>query len=212
MILVLILLGILVLLTTITIFIIDSTLHIQIKNLSISNMEAKNTNEYAIIFSLYLCNKIKWIWFRLNDKKVRKMYSKIQLEKLDLKKIRKDFKIKDLNELAKLQPKISYLNLDANLGVISPVITSFLVVTIASIISITLPYLAKSFKEERYIYNIKPLYYNKNLYKINLNCIIEIKMVHIINMIFVLIKKGRKKNEQSTTSNRKPYAYSYEQH
>ena len=210
MILVLIFLGILVLLVTIITLIIASTLHIQIKNLSVSNMEPKNTNEYAIIFSLYLGNKIKWIWFRLNDKKVRKMYSKMQLEKLDFKKFRKDFKVKDLKELPKLQPKISYLNLDANLGVISPVTTSFLVATIASIISIALPYLATSLKKERYIYNIKPLYYNKNLYKINLNCIIEIKMVHIINIIFILIKKGRKKNEQSTTSNRKPYAYSYE--
>lgn len=210
MILVLIFLGILVLLVTIITLIIASTLHIQIKNLSVSNMEPKNTNEYAIIFSLYLGNKIKWIWFRLNDKKVRKMYSKMQLEKLDFKKFRKDFKVKDLKELPKLQPKISYLNLDANLGFISPITTSFLVATIASIISIALPYLAKNLKKERYIYNIKPLYYNKNLYKINLNCIIEIKMVHIINIIFVLIKKGRKKNEQSTTSNRKPYAYSYE--
>lgn len=210
MILVLILLGILVLLITVITLIIASTLHIQIKNLSVSNMEPKNQNEYAIIFSLHLCNKIKWIWFRLNDKKVRKMYSKMQLEKLDFKKFRKDFKIKDLKELPKLQPKISYLNLDANLGLISPVTTSLLVATIASIISATLPYWAKKLKEEKYIYNIKPLYYNKNLYKINLNCIIEIKMVHIINIIFVLIKKGRKKNEQSTTSNRKPYAYSYE--
>ena len=210
MILVLILLGILVLLITIITLIIASTLHIQIKNLSVSNMEPKNTNEYAIIFSLYLGNKIKLIWFRLNDKKVRKIYSKIQLEKLDFKKFRKDFKVKYLKELPKLQPKILYLNLDANLGVISPVTTSFLVATIASIISIALPYLSKSLKKERYIYNIKPLYYNKNLYKINLNCIIEIKMVHIINIIFIFIKKGRKKNEQSTTSDRKPYAYSYE--
>ena len=211
MILVLILLGILVLLVTIITLIIASTLHIQIKNLSVSNMEPKNTNEYAIIFSLYLGNKIKWIWFRLNDKKVRKMYSKMQLEKLDFKKFRKDFKVKNLKELPNLQPKISYLNLDANLGFISPITTSFLVATIASIISIALPYLAKSLKKERYIYNIKPLYYNKNLYKINLNCIIEIKMVHIINVIYyILIKKGRKKNDQSTTSNRKPYAYSYE--
>ena len=210
MILVLIFLGILVLLVTIITLIIASTLHIQIKNLSVSNMEPKNTNEYAIIFSLYLGNKIKWIWFRLNDKKVRKMYSKMQLEKLDFKKFRKDFKVKDLKELPKLQPKISYLNLDANLGVISPVTTSFLVATISSIISIALPYLATSLKKERYIYNIKPLYYNKNLYKINLNCIIEIKMVHIINIIFILIKKGKKKNEQSTTSNRKPYEYGYE--
>lgn len=210
MILVLILLGILVLLITIITLIIASTLHIQIKNLSVSNMEPKNTNEYAIIFSLYLGNKIKLIWFRLNDKKVRKIYSKMQLEKLDFKKFRKDFKVKYLKELPKLQPKISYLNLDANLGVISPVTTSFLVATIASIISIALPYLSNSLKKERYIYNIKPLYYNKNLYKINLNCIIEIKMVHIINIIFIFIKKGRKKNEQSTTSDRKPYAYSYE--
>ena len=151
MILVLIFLGILVLLVTIITLIIASTLHIQIKNLSVSNMEPKNTNEYAIIFSLYLGNKIKWIWFRLNDKKVRKMYSKMQLEKLDFKKFRKDFKVKDLKELPKLQPKISYLNLDANLGVISPVTTSFLVATISSIISIALPYLATSLKKERYI-------------------------------------------------------------
>ena len=93
MILVLIFLGILVLLVTIITLIIASTLHIQIKNLSVSNMEPKNTNEYAIIFSLYLGNKIKWIWFRLNDKKVRKMYSKMQLEKLDFKKFRKDFNL-----------------------------------------------------------------------------------------------------------------------
>ena len=210
MILVLILLGILVLLITIMTLIIASTLHIQIKNLSMSNMELKNTNEYAIIFSLYLGNKIKWIWFRLNDRKVREMYSKMQLEKLDFKKFRRDFKVKDLKELPKLQPKISYLNLDVNLGVMSPVATSFLVAIIASIISIALPYLVKNLKQERYIYNIKPLYYNKNLYKIDLNCIIEIKMVHIINIIYVLIKKGRKKNEQSTTSNRKSYAYSHE--
>ena len=210
MILVLIFLGILVLLVTIITLIIASTLHIQIKNLSVSNMEPKNTNEYAIIFSLYLGNKIKWIWFRLNDKKVRKMYSKMQLEKLDFKKFRKDFKVKDLKELPKLQPKISYLNLDANLGVISPVTTSFLVATIASIISIALPYLAKSLKKERYIYNIKPLYYNKNLYKINLNCIIEIKMVHIINIIYIIVKMKRRSDKNERTSNRRSYDYCHE--
>ncbi len=212
MVLVLILLGIFILLIITLILIILSTLHIQIKNLSVSNMEPKNKNEYSIIFSLYLGNKIKWIWYSLNNDRVRKMYSKMQLEKLDLKKFRKDFTAKDLKELPKLQPKISYLSLDANLGVVSPVVTSFLVATISSAISITLPYLAKKLKRENYIYNIKPIYNNKNLYKINLNCIIEIKMVHIINIIYMLLKKGRKKNECSTTSNRKPYAYSYEQH
>lgn len=211
MVLVLFFLGILVLLISVIILIIVSTLHIQIKNLSVSNMKLKNKDEYAIIISLYLGNKIKWIWFNLNDKKMKKMYSKIQLEKLDFQKFKKDFKMKDLKQLPKLKPKISYLNLDANLGVIDPTATSFLVAIIATIISLLLPYLATDLKEKNYIYNIKPLYYNQNLYKVNVDCIIEIKMVHIINVIYyILIKKGRKKNDQSTTSNRKPYAYSYE--
>lgn len=211
MILVLIFLGILVLLISVIILIIVSTLHIQIKNLSVSNMKSKNKAEYAIIISLYVGNKIKWIRFNLNDKKMKKMYSKIQLEKLDFQKFKKDFKMKDLKQLPKLKPKISYLNLEANLGVIDPTTTSFLVAIIATIISLLLPYLATGLKEENYIYNIKPLYYNQNLYKVNLDCIIEVKMVHIINVIYyILIKKGRKKNDQSTTSNRKPYAYSYE--
>lgn len=211
MVLVLFFLGILVLLISVIILIIVSTLHIQIKNLSVSNMKPKNKAEYAIIISLYLGNKIKWIWFNLNDKKMKKMYSKIQLEKLDFQKLKKDFKMKDLKQLPKLKPKISYLNLDANLGLIDPTTTSFLVAIIATIISLLLPYLATDLKEKNYIYNIKPLYYNQNLYKVNVDCIIEIKMVHIINVIYyILIKKGRKKNDQSTTSNRKPYAYSYE--
>lgn len=211
MVLVLFFLGILVLLISVIILIIVSTLHIQIKNLSVSNMKLKNKDEYAIIISLYLGNKIKWIWFNLNDKKMKKMYSKIQLEKLDFQKFKKDFKMKDLKQLPKLKPKISYLNLDANLGLIDPTTTSFLVAIIATIISLLLPYLATDLKEKNYIYNIKPLYYNQNLYKVNVDCIIEIKMVHIINVIYyILIKKGRKKNDQSTTSNRKPYAYSYE--
>ena len=154
MVLVLFFLGILVLLISVIILIIVSTLHIQIKNLSVSNMKPKNKAEYAIIISLYLGNKIKWIWFNLNDKKMKKMYSKIQLEKLDFQKLKKDFKMKDLKQLPKLKPKISYLNLDANLGVIDPTATSFLVAIIATIISLLLPYLATDLKEKNYIYNI----------------------------------------------------------
>lgn len=210
MILVLFFSGILLLTLIIFFLLVVSTLNIKVKNLSISNTETKNKAKYEIQFSLHLFNKIKWIWFNLNNKKSKKIYSKIQLEKIDYKKLKKNFKLKDLKQLSRLQPKISYLNLNANLGVINPVTTSYLVAGIASIISILLPYLAKNMKENKYIYNITPLYYNKNLYKINLNCIIEVKMVHIINVIYVLLRKGRKKYEQSTTSNRKSYAYSNE--
>lgn len=211
MILVLFLSGLIILIGITAILIIASTLHIQIKNLSISNMQTKNNTKYAIIFSIYFANKIKYIWFNLNSKRAKKIYSKVQLEKIDLKKFKKVFKLSDLKELTKLHLKISDLNLEMNIGTKSPLVTSFLVVTISNAISLLLPHLVNNLKDNRYFYNIKPLYYNKELYKINLDCIIEIKMVHIINVIYyIFLKKGRRKNERSTTSNRKSYAYSHE--
>lgn len=211
MILVLFLSGLIILIGITAILIIASTLHIQIKNLSISNMQTKNNTKYAIIFSIYFANKIKYFWFNLNSKRAKKIYSKVQLEKIDLKKFKKVFKLSDLKELTKLHLKISDLNLDMNIGTKSPLVTSFLVVTISNAISLLLPHLVNNLKDNRYFYNIKPLYYNKELYKINLDCIIEIKMVHIINVIYyIFLKKGRRENERSTTSNRKSYAYSHE--
>lgn len=211
MILVLFLFGLIILIGITAILIIASTLHIQINNLSISNMQTKNNTKYAIIFSIYFANKIKYIWFNLNSKRAKKIYSKVQLEKIDLKKFKKVFKLSDLKELTKLHLKISDLNLEMNIGTKSPLVTSFLVVTISNAISLLLPHLVNNLKDNRYFYNIKPLYYNKELYKINLDCIIEIKMVHIINVIYyIFLKKGRRENERSTTSNRKSYAYSHE--
>ena len=197
MILVLFLFGLIILIGITAILIIASTLHIQIKNLSISNMQTKNNTKYAIIFSIYFANKIKYIWFNLNSKRAKKIYSKVQLEKIDLKKFKKVFKLSDLKELTKLHLKISDLNLEMNIGTKSPLVTSFLVVTISNAISLLLPHLVNNLKDNRYFYNIKPLYYNKELYKINLDCIIEIKMVHIINVIYyIFLKKGRRKNEK----------------
>lgn len=186
MILVLFLSGLIILIGITAILIIASTLHIQIKNLSISNMQTKNNTKYAIIFSIYFANKIKYFWFNLNSKRAKKIYSKVQLEKIDLKKFKKVFKLSDLKELTKLHLKISDLNLDMNIGTKSPLVTSFLVVTISNAISLLLPHLVNNLKDNRYFYNIKPLYYNKELYKINLDCIIEIKMVHIINVIYYI--------------------------
>ena len=187
MILVLFLFGLIILIGITAILIIASTLHIQIKNLSISNMQKKNNTKYAIIFSIYFANKIKYIWFNLNSKRAKKIYSKVQLEKIDLKKFKKVFKLSNLKELTKLHLKISDLNLEMNIGTKSPLVTSFLVVTISNAISLLLPHLVNNLKDNRYFYNIKPLYYNKELYKINLDCIIEIKMVRIINVIYYII-------------------------
>ena len=209
MVLVFIFLGIIILALTLTVLILASDFHIEIRDLEINNMKQKKAPGYAIILSLYLFNKIKWISVNLNDEKLRKAYTKMQLEKIDFKKFEKDFKLEDLKIIKNIKPKISYLNLNAKIGTENAFTTAFITTAICIVISILLPYIAIDLKEEKYQYKIEPVYVNKNIYKILFNCIIQVKMVHIINVIYIFLKKGRSDlNER--TSNRRSYGYSHE--
>ena len=46
------------------------------------------------------------------------------------------------------------------------------------------------------------------MYKIDLNCIFSLKMIHIINIMWLILRKRDDKNGR--TSNRRFNAYSYE--
>lgn len=211
MILVFILLGIIILVLTFGFMLLVSTIKIEIKNFEASNINNKNTKKqsnYSIVLSFYLCNKIKWISFNLNNEKMKKRYSKIQLEKIDLKEIKKDFQLQYLKKIKKM--KISYLDLKIQLGTQNPILTAFLISIFSAAISISLPYISTNLNSKNYKYTVQPIYQNQNLYKIQLNCIIELKMVHIINVIYIFLKKGRSDLNERTTSNRRTYGYSYE--
>ncbi len=208
MILVFILLGIIAFLASLLFLILISTLKIEIKDLNLSNMEKDKKANYIIKISLNLFNNIKWLWLSLNSKKVNKLISKIP--KIDIKKLEGDLKLKDIKLLEKLNIKISKFKLSAIIGLQSPIITAFLIAFLSSSIGIILSNLTKKWTKENYKYDIQPIYNNQNLYKIKLNCIIELKIVHIINVIYILIKKGKSDKNERTASNRKPYAYSHE--
>ncbi len=210
MILVFILLGILILILLLLSLILFSTLKIQIKDLQTANFPLKEKLQYEINISLYLFNHVKWLSISLNKAKIKKAIQKIPLQKIDVKKIEQDFKLQDITVLKKLKINLSNFYLEADLGLESPISTAFIIALISSFISILLPHLTKEIKENQYKYTIQPIYQNKNLYKIRLNCIIELKMVHIINVIYILIKKGKSDENERTTSNRKSYGYSYE--
>ena len=100
--------------------------------------------------------------------------------------------------------KIKKINLDIKVGTESIMITVYLVAIISSIIA--------SFFEisnaKESTFSVMPLYNSGNSIKINLNCIISVKIVHIIYVIYILIKKRRTKD--GGTSNRRTYDYSYE--
>lgn len=190
-----------------------STLKIKIENFKLSNVhrtvDGPEALNYKVEIAFYLWGKIKWLWFKLNDKKLRKMYSKMQLEKIDIKKLENDIQIEDLKRLKKLQPKISLLHLEVKLGTEDVILTSFLVFGVSTIISILLAYTIKDYRKNKIKYEVKPAFMSQNMYEIKLDSIIEIKMVHIINIIYVFVKK-KKGDKNERTSNRRSYGYSYE--
>ncbi len=190
--------------------IILSTLKIKIKNLNRCNYSYFDPN-FKVKLSLYLFNKIKWLSINLDRNKIKKILSKANFKNNDIRKIEKKLKLKELKRLKKLGLKISYMDLKIVLGTEDAVLTAFLVFAVSTFISILLPNIIKESEANNCDYIIKPIYIDKNVYKIEFNCIIELKVVHIIDIINFLVKKGRSdKNER--TSNRRSYEYGYEQH
>lgn len=185
MVLVFVLLAIIILLLIFFIIFLLSTLQIEIKNLKIGNKEIKNKtrikDKYEVKISLYFLEKIPILWLTLNNKKMRKIYNSKKLEKIDLKKLESKVQIdkETIKIIKNIKIKLSKLYLRIDIGTEDAILTSYSIALIASIIGILLPHLAHD-KINNCKYIVNPLYQNKNEYHINLDCIIRIKIVHII--------------------------------
>ena len=140
---------------------------------------------------------------------MRKIYSNKKLEQIDLNKVKQTIPItvETLKIIKSLKLEIERLKLKINMGIEDAIATSYLVAIIASILSIILPHLVKKEDIKNIKYEINPIY-NTLIFNLKLDSIINLKIVHIIYVIYNLVKKGRDKNER--TSNRRSYAYSHE--
>lgn len=213
MVLVFILLGIIIVILLIFVILLLSEIQIEIKNLKIGNKEEKKgriKDKYEVKITLYFLEKIPILWFRLNDKKIRRISKSKQLEKIDLKAIEKNVKFnKETIQIIKnIKIKISKLNLRIDLGTEDAILTSYLIAFIAGMIGIILPHVVQKNKINYCKYIVNPIYQNRNIYHVNLDSIISIKIVHIIYSMLFFIKKGRDIDERP--SNRRAYAYRYE--
>ena len=167
--------------------------------------------DYDIYISLYFLNKIKFIKIKINKEILNKLNIKEKIKSEDIQKIKSE--VKDKKELGKvikkLNIKISKLDLKLEIDTPYVLITTSIVTTISIFLSILLCKLIKLKKSNEYKYRIIPLYTNKNMLNLEINCIINIKIVHIIFILYIFMKKRRDdKNER--TSNRRSYDYSYE--
>lgn len=186
------------------VFSIDIKFEIENLKINLPKFQKKVTNnDSKVSLKIYILKKIKIAEINLKkiDFKDEKVKNKIE-KHLGEKKINLDtIKLLKNNDYI-----VEKLNLNINVGTDDPAITAISVGIIYTVISIFLNKKVKDLSEIKY--EIKPIYNNKNMLDIELNCIITLKFENIINIIRLLRKGSEEKNVKS--SNREYYAHSNE--
>ena len=213
MLLVLILLAILIFIVFTIFILVGSTVKINVRYLNIANVKdnfvkTKLGMDYNINFGIYLFGKIKIVGFNLikekhGKRKVSKFFKFLKLNNNNVKSVVKErVKIREIIKATKiLNPKAEKIKLNIVLDTEDVIMTTAFISISSSIIGVVFANLIEKFSEKKHAYNVQGLYKNKNIIKINLNCIICIKMVHIIHIIYIVLKeKERFKNGRTSNT------------
>ena len=201
-------LFILISITIITILLTTSKIQMQIINFKFSSQKTKKVNEdYEIIIKLIVLRKIPIFKISITKDKLKNPKLKEKAQKINWQAIQNKETDKNvLKSLKELKVDIKNINLNVELGTENACLTSIIVPAISTAITI---WLGRKVKYDDQIFIMQPVYRNQNLINILISGIFELKMKHIISMIYMLKQKeGVKYYER--TSNRRAYDYSYE--
>ena len=112
----------------------------------------------------------------------------------------------NLQVLDYLKIEVKNLNLKILIGTEDAGITAIIVGIVSGIFAVLLKKLIKGNNNNYWV--VTPIYQDKNLLKISFDCIINLKLIHIIYTIFSLKSEEDKENDRS--SNTRHYVYSNE--
>ena len=205
-------LFILLILCILLLIIVFSKIRIDVKKFEYCSANKKHINpNYYLQLSWIILNKIPIIKIKLNKYTVKKLKLKDKFVDIDIKmwEERKKLDKETISIIKKIDFAIKKLKLKIDIGTENSAITSLLIPIISTLISFLLRNKMKTKEEQTYI--VQPIYKDQNYLNITISGIFDIKMNHIINVIYLLSrknKKGVKKYER--TSNRRSYDYSYE--
>lgn len=167
--------------------------------------------DYEVYISLHFLN-IEIFKIKIDKEKLRKLNIQEKLKPKQIENLKN--KMPNKNEtkdlIKKLKIKLQNFNLNIEINTPDVMITTGSVAVLSTIISIIL---SKTISKRNYKsckYKVTPLYTDKNILKIDFNCIIKVKIVHIIFIIYFLLYKKRRDDKNERTSNRRSYDYGYE--
>ena len=162
--------------------------------------------DYRIVIKLCILGKIPILKINITKTKLERLKVKEKIKQIDFEVLKdsKQFDKKLIEAVKKLNVIIPNINLKIELGTENAALTAMIVPILSTIIA---NIFRRKVKKQRF--QINPIYINQNMINILISGIFEIKMIHIITIIYILNKKeGVGKYER--TSNRRPYDYSYE--
>jgi len=200
-----------------------STIEIEVKDLWFNSDNKKQSKliNYLFFIRIKLLNKVTWFKIKIDKKKLKriesskifksKLFSKVSkynnIEEFIEKNKEEIFRFNNIKHIKDINIEFKKLNLYMQICTKDSICTSFLVAIIASALSIILARKIKRYDKSKYNYVITPIYEDKASFKIKLNCIIGIKIVHIMNVIYMLTKK-RSVEYDERTSDRRTYVCS----
>ena len=189
-----------------------SKIRIEITNFRFSSQTQRHINKnYEINVKLYSLGLVPTLKINLTKTKLEKMKLKEKIKNIDVSMLEKRPSLdKEIGKAIKnLNMQIKNINLHMEIGTENATLTSIIVPAISTVIAIILRKTVKNFENQIFI--IHPIYQNQNLVNLSISGIFEVKMRHIISIIYIFIKKEKKGvKEYERTSNRRSYDYSYE--
>ena len=201
-----------IVLLTLLLLIAFSRIKINIKNIKFTSYKVEERHlqeDYDVEVKLYVLKFLRILKINITKEKLEKLKLENKIKKLEKKLILKDvkFDINVFDVLKNLKIIFEELNLKVEIGTENSALTSIIFGIVSGIIPFVLRNQIKNIEKQKI--DIKPIYLNQNLLNIELNCIFNIKMIHIIYVMYILNKK-RRDEKYVRTSNRRSYDYSYE--
>lgn len=175
------------------IFILLLSFEFKIRNLDfmIENINKKHVND-NFIFTLYLkLFRIPVLKVDVTKATFRKNKVKIEINKMKQKIRQKEKKLdfKMIAQLKKLKINFKSLNFMVNIGTEDAAVTALTTGVLATSIGIALRSILNLNKDN--YFKVIPIYQNKNLLKMDFNCMFEIKLINIIYTILALKKVSK---------------------
>lgn len=215
-----IILAILFFISVLILILCLSSLELEINELffNSNNKKDKKLEKYLFLIRIKLFKNITWFKVKIDKSKMQAIENSKILKCKIFNNINKYKNIKDIilknkdeilkkdniNYIKELNIKLKELDLNMKLSTSNNIFTSFSIAILATLISIIVANNVTKYNKQKFNYIIAPKYEDKLSLKVNLNCIINIKIVHIMNVIYMLIKK--RSVEYDGKSNRRTYA------